>query len=270
MLRDSAKALDKNLWEGRTIKGRPLIVEATTSQNYARVVISRLQHLLIEGALNWVSEPLERSELLAALADAIDKIEPELTSEKHYGDNRPGLFTSDRVPLLPDPFFTYYDLFQFGLSDPETGEQVLAPEHGQGRVVAACGLLDCDWAIRLLEEGDAERAAYVAGQASTCLEVLDHLLSAGDEDSTSADTVRAAMSKTGREGGRLSGEARLEKKQRQQAEAIRLYNQYRAERRETPEHGLPALVARKMQLGLSTIYGYLKEHRLKASSEGVG
>jgi hypothetical protein len=224
---------------------------------------------LVEGALDWATDWQPREDRLVALADVIERIEPELKDAKHYGDNRPGLFTSEHVPLLPDPFFTYWDLFQFGFFDPETRDQILAPGYGAGPVVAACGLLESDWAVRLLEEGESERATYVIGQAFQCLQVLDELLETGDDDSTASDAVHKALSHSGRTGGHASGEARLAKKQAQQTEAIRLYEQYRRERKDTPEHGLPDLVARKMQLGRSTIYAYLKAYRAKASKEAL-
>lgn len=255
----AAEAIADNLLNQRTAFGLEVVRQQTSSENYARSVVSKLQHDLVLFAFDWLLDG--SPEGLPRVGRAVTMLRAELPKARHLGDNKPGLFSSAGVPLLPDPRFTYWNLFEVGFLAPESGRQALAPDFEVGDLLCGCGILDCHEAIEALDTGEPFLSTFYVGAAYQSFDLLQRLVATGGQHSTSPEEARQVLSKSGRAGGHASGEARRAQQQAKQTQAIRLYEECRRDRKHVAEDEIPGIVASKMKLGLSTVRGYLAEHR---------
>lgn len=197
-----------------TVNGQAIVISKTQSQNWLRAVMSEVQyHLEL-----FVQHLPDGTEMLPDqwphLLAVVTALEANFSNPLHYGDNKPGLFDSERFPLLPDPVFTYWDLWQFGV----TGEDGhagflrlcgLPEETTEAVLLIATGLLLIDDAVTALESGKEAFAGYLVHQATECVHEV-RLLSWNAMNPTQLkQAILALLSERGRAAGRESGKRRM-------------------------------------------------------------
>lgn len=258
------------LIDGRTLSGRAIVLPQTDAQNYARVVLSQLQHDLClmgagrltampDGSLDLASDE-RRWDALKRLVEATSLLEVQRLNAAHYGDNTPGATSSDGKRLLPNPVFTFWDLLQFGLSKPggtssfrkACGFAATTPAR---EIVSAAGLLECDWAVQELDERHESFSTYLVGQAFQCLDLLRQLQD-GDMQPDSVNDLRALLSDHGRSGGVQSGLARQIKRDESVRQAGELREKFRSKKGSLQIEA----IAGAMKVSTRSVYDYLREY----------
>jgi hypothetical protein len=114
---------------------------------------------------------------------------------------------------LPDPSFTYWDLFQYGMTgeDGRVGFLKICglPEETPDTVLLlATGLLLIDDAVKALESGKEAFAGYLVHQATECVYEARLLSWSTLSPVQVKQAVRAQLSERGRVAGRESGKSR--------------------------------------------------------------
>jgi len=172
MTAGSHRKIYGELRAARTLSGRDIYRKHTDRQNHLR---SRL------GELSWqVVSSLERNGLAESrLIETIERLRAAKTDPQHYGDNKPGAYFDDgpRTPVVPDPRFSYWNLYEFGI----TGEGGFAgfvalaainPEIDNPTLCGLIALLLIDSAVELLDRDDPFLAASDAMEATLCVEQM--------------------------------------------------------------------------------------------------
>lgn len=170
----------KALYEGNTIGCRLISANGTDQKNWIKIQLSTLNHRLISlelGSKNPI-EDKKNYDVLAPfhqVAAVAGILKANFLNPIHYGDNKPGFFNQKGESLIPEPQFTYWDLFQYGVSG-ENGfagfvrDCQLPVNTSEFSVLIATGLLLVDSAAESLDRDDASFASYLLGQAQDCSE----------------------------------------------------------------------------------------------------
>lgn len=158
----------------RTLSGRDIYKRRTDRQNHFR---SRLSEL------SWqVVTSLERHGLTESrLVDTIEKLRAAKNDPRHYGDNTPGAYFDDRLrtPVVPDPSFSYWNLYEYGITGEDGFEGFIAlalidPEIDDPTLCGLIALLLIDSAVGHLDKDDPFLAASDAMEAASCVEQMFH------------------------------------------------------------------------------------------------
>lgn len=167
------------LKRGQTCLGRTIYRPDTDRQNWARMSASSLSSLTI-----WMLGRLHYDEKM--LDTAIEALQRNFSNPIHYGDNKPGSVFESGVQVVPDPRFTYFDLWQFGITG-EDGYKGFLRDCGLPDsmphfiVVAAISLLLIDDAIAAIDRDDPWYATWVLYQAHDLFDELRSSETDGEE-----------------------------------------------------------------------------------------
>lgn len=259
------------------------MLRTTERENLARGVIAGVHHQLLQEGLGKLvvlpdgsyEEASDTLRWLAAgrIASTANRLAEALDDPVHYDDNEPGGTLESGKPIAPDPRFTHQDLVSFGYGRRATMAAFrdacgLDSQVTFSDVLCAAGLLECDWALRALTEGDAFFSAYLVGQAYACLDWLQTTQRSGAGGTESIEVARAILASNGRAGGVNSGRTRAQEATVDEKEALTLREDYR--RKGKADRDIASLVAKDMNKGVSTVRGYFKRaDDKKSASEGV-
>jgi hypothetical protein len=131
------------------------------------------------------------------LLDAIEKLKTAYKDPRHYGDNVPNR-TFDGVEVLPDPRFTFLDLYSFGTTG-EGGFNEFRNLVGfkdslnENTIIALIVLLLVDSSVAYLDEGDYLLAGADGMEAE---DAMAYVLDAAGYDSRLA-TLRKTFARSG-------------------------------------------------------------------------
>lgn len=186
--------------EGRSIGGRLIYLDKTSAENWARASLMGVNLRLVdlvgaEAVLGETCDVFSVAEVLRA----------NFENPVHYGDNKPGTWFSQGTAVTPDPEFTFWDLYQYGV----TGDDGFAgfirvcglPKTTTHlSVVAVIGLLLIDSAIVAMDAKRLSWAGHLMSQAQDCAEIAlliklsetkQSEIQAATRDALSARGVRA-------------------------------------------------------------------------------
>lgn len=162
--------VEEILNQGLTINGRLIVKAETTEENWARLSVQAIHYRLICCATNDSCVEDKECPELFVLAAAL---EANLNNPIHYGDNEPGLYTAAGLALLPNPSFTFMDLWEYGLSGEDgfagfLRDCGLPKESTRQSIIAVIGLLLLDAALVAIEDGRPHWASHLISQAYIC------------------------------------------------------------------------------------------------------
>lgn len=185
-------------------------------QNWLRGAVSTLHNELMNRA--WDSDdsgatPI--STVLTALSQAC--MNPE-----HFGGHKPGTFNFKGNALLPDPTFTWFDLWSYGTSSesgtPGFNRSIGIPESTKDlQLLIATGLLLLADAIDAIDRGNVSFAGYLVYEAGECWHDIDlMLLKELPSEDVKVALQRLLSKKQGQDEGQtiraaLGGQAKSEK-----------------------------------------------------------
>ncbi len=198
---------------GDTCLGKAIYRPETNRQNWARGAASHLS-----ANIKWALEEITTDERL--LDTTIERLRRNFTNPIHYGDKKPGWFFGDGTPVIPDPRFTYFDLWQYGITG-EDGYKGFLRDCGLPEsvpysiVVAATSLLLIDDAIEAINRDDPWYATWALYQAH---DLFEEMLATTRDDSLLLE-FRASLKK----GPPAAGKAN---KERQAALGGKIFNQH--------------------------------------------
>lgn len=181
------------LKRGQTCLGRMIHRPDTDRQNWARGAASHLS-----ARIKWALEKLPHDERLLDIT--IERLRSNFNNPIHYGDNKPGFVFASGVPTVPDPRFTYFDLWQFGITG-EDGYKGFLRDCGLPDsvpfivVVAATSLLLIDDAIDAMDRDDPWYANWVLFQA---YELTEDMVSREVRESARPEIIRQFASAGGK------------------------------------------------------------------------
>ena len=172
MRNSNERSLYESLRQSITLSGSEIYKLKTNRENHFRSRLSKLSYSLVS--------LLERHGLAATtLVDAVIKLRVAKNDSRHYGDNQPGSYFDDpqRTPVVPDPRFSFWDLYQFGVTGPDGFAGFLELSELDASIDNATlqgiiGLLLIDSAVESLDRSDMSLAAADAMEAATCLEQM--------------------------------------------------------------------------------------------------
>lgn len=241
---------DAMLRDGKTLRGRDIILNGTHEQNYGRSHASSLQYEFVYGlSHNPDGESYEptypwfhavtkaRTDKALHVAHILVK---NLNNPVHYETNRPGLFSSDGVPLFLDPKFTYWDLMNYGMSGEDgfigfLRDANLPSDTPYDTVLIAAGLLLVDWIVDELDNNRDSFANYLTWHAH---EVAHDLLLLGLSKGTPEQievAVKKKMSERGRAAGWESGKRRIKAARAKPGEVISARDKLKTEGKSSRE-----------------------------------
>ena len=187
------------LSEARSIGGGLILKPETAEENWARSSLWAVNYQLIRFATVEAEKHDNKYPYIFAIAETL---RANFNNPIHYGDNRPGTFTSLGKAVAPDPVFTFWDLWQYGTTG-EDGFNGFIRDSGlpkattEQSVIAVIGLLLVDDALAAMEVQRLSWASHLLSQAKDCAEeaLLHELLQTKEEDIRSA--IQEAISARG-------------------------------------------------------------------------
>ena len=193
----TAKA--KALQSGKTIGGRSVDATGTDQRNWGLIHLSHVNHrLAMMARLRVAKEDAAHSggdfTQYIPIAEVAERLVVNLENPIHYEDNTPGYCNSSGERLVPDPKFSYWDLYQYGVTGEDGLEGFLRDcglplNTAEPDVLIATGLLLADSAATAIAEKKDSLASYLLGQAQDSAEEAMLLLLA-DKD---PDQVKTAI-----------------------------------------------------------------------------
>ena len=133
-----------------------------------------------------------------------------LNNPAHYGNNQPGLFSSDGKPIFLNSRFTYWDLVQYGASGDDGFEGFLRDANlpsdtAYETILIAAGLLLVDWIVEELDNNRESFANFLCGHAH---QLAEEVLIVGLSKGT-PEQIEEAVKKKLSEAGRHAAQAKL-------------------------------------------------------------
>lgn len=205
----------RNVFNGKTLSGKPIILEATDPQNWLRSAVSELNYALL-----FSQETDYDADYIATIGDIARTLRANINNPIHYDTNKPGLFLAKGTALLPNPRFTCADLINFGISGPRhvigfLEDCGLSINISLPDIFIAGAFVLIDECIDALESGEESFAANLLYRAKE-LQMDVWLMRFGrSSPEKQKETIRKAFS----ERGRLAAEAMLAKSPKQAAKA---------------------------------------------------
>lgn len=154
----------------RTLSGVEIYRTCTDRQNHFRQRLSELSWGIVSSLYrHGLSEAL--------LSDTVEKLRVAKNDPQHYGDNRPGGTFENGIAVIPDPRFSYWNLFEYGITG-EGGYKDFLNVAGIDRSIdyatmcGIVGLLLIEASVECLDRGDYFIAAADGMEAATCIEEM--------------------------------------------------------------------------------------------------
>lgn len=183
----------------QSIGGRLFLKSKSDSENWMRDSLSKIHYEIVCLTTNEHPNNIDKRPQIFALAATL---QANLNNPIHYGDNTPGFTNFQGQSLVPAPIFTFFDLWQFGVTgeDGLTGflEDCGAPkETAEISVIAVTGLLLVDSALAAMDDGRLAWAGRLMSQAQSCLEMVLLLKLSQSKQGEIQSAIRAAIQARG-------------------------------------------------------------------------
>jgi hypothetical protein len=272
---------DALLHDGKTLRGRDIVLNGTHEQNYGRSHVSQLQCRFVLGFSRNADEegyfsypPLHA--ITRARADEALKVAhilvTNLNNPAHYGDHRPGLFSSDREPIFLNPRNTYWDLVQYGVTGDDGFEGFLRDANlpsdtAYETILIAAGLLLIDWIVEELDNNRESFASFLCGHAH---ELAEELL-IFELSKFTPEQIEKAVKKKMSEAGRQAAIASHAETYAMRDEVVAWYdaNKGQNSKLRTIDGAAEAVIAARLNTAkFRTVQGWISTHRKKLQSAG--
>lgn len=224
------------LWNGKTVNGRTFFLPEPREQNWLRAAMRRVETFVTAAASEvGPSEGDDLDSWWKPFLDAVSGLERNLHNPAQYEDNRPGLFSENGKPLLVDPVFTFFDLYQYGV----TGEDgfsgfVRDCEIPAGTtepvLLVAVAMLSLDSAVEAADGGRDAFAAYLMNEASDASQLASLVFLEASPASDVKRAIRDQLARAGRRSGEVRRQVAKASPESVQMLATRLLAEGRAER----------------------------------------
>jgi len=165
------------IFHGRTLTNSPIILDATNEQNWIRVSLSAVNCnacALASSYYDYDPFNFQFDDDFDIVIRATKALSTQINNPIHYGGSEAGWFTAKGKALIEKPCFTYFNLYDFGITGEEGMTGFLSvcglPTDTSMRVLLlATAFLLINDAVIALEDQKESFAAHLLYQAGECI-----------------------------------------------------------------------------------------------------